>query len=163
MWKLPGGKDVGEPEFWQTLRILGACGLSYGVASLLGLPDPFWAPVTAIVVTQPGLPATLSAGRNRIIGTLLGAFVGLCVIGMARLGLPMMPMFWIALIPLAFITALRANLRLSCITLIVVLLVPPMGLSFERPLDRVLEILIGTLASVLVSAVTPAPKEEEGE
>jgi uncharacterized membrane protein YccC len=124
------------------------------------LPDPFWAPVTAVVVTQPGLPATLSAGRTRIVGTLLGAVVGLCVIGIARLGLPLMPMFWIALVPLAFVTALWANLRVSCAALIVVLLVPPMDVSFERPLDRVLEILLGTLASVLVSAITPGPKIE---
>jgi uncharacterized membrane protein YccC len=152
MWKLPGGKRLGEPELWQAARLLSSIALAYGSASLLRLPDPFWAGVTAVVVTQPVLGAALTAGRDRILGTLLGALAGLLVIVGGRQGLPLMPMFWIALVPLAVLTAIWANLRMSCITLIVVLLVPPLGLSFARPLDRIIEILLGTLTSIAVTA-----------
>jgi uncharacterized membrane protein YccC len=155
MGKMPGGKSFGAPELWHTLRLLSAIGLAYGSACLFGLPDPFWAAVTAVVVTQPALDATLTAGRDRVAGTLLGALAGLLVILGGRAGLPLMSMFWIMLVPLAVLTAIWPNLRLSCITLIVVLLVPPIGWSFERPFDRVLEILLGTLASIVISAGFP--------
>ena len=128
--------------------------LVYGLAALVGLPDRFWAMVTAIVVMQPALDATLSAGRDRILRTMLGALAGLGVIEAARHGWPLFGMFWVALLPLAILTALWPNLRLGCITLVVVVLVPSTGgLSFARPLDRVVEILLGTLVSIVVSVV----------
>ena len=154
-FRTPRLRDLaGTPALWQTLRILIACLLAYGLAALVGLPDRFWAMVTAIVVMQPALDATLSAGRDRILGTMLGALAGLGVIGAARHGWPLFGMFWVALVPLAILTALWPNLRLGCITLVVVVLVPSTGgLSFARPLDRVLEILLGTLVSIVVSVV----------
>ncbi len=125
--------------------------LAYGAAAWVGLPDRFWAMVTAVVVTQPALNSTVSAGRDRVAGTLLGAAVALGVILAARAGAPLLPMFWVALVPLAVLTAVWPNLRLSCITLVIAVLVQPDGLSLTRPLDRVLEILLGTVAAVVVS------------
>ncbi len=68
-------------------------------------------------------------------------------------GLPSLPLFWLALVPLAILTAIRQDLRLSCITLIVVVLIPSAGPPFERPFDRVLGILVGTMGSVIAAAV----------
>ena len=69
-----------------------------------------------------------------------------------RAGAPLPVMFWSALVPLAVVTAVWPYLRLSCITLIIAVLVPsPSGLSLTRPIDRVLEILLGTVAAIVVS------------
>jgi uncharacterized membrane protein YgaE (UPF0421/DUF939 family) len=65
-------------------------------------------------------------------------------------------LFWVALVPLAILTAIKPNLRLSCVTLVIVVLVPAPGNPFARPFERVLEILAGVLASIVVSAVTPS-------
>jgi uncharacterized membrane protein YccC len=118
-----------------------------------GLPDGFWALITAVVVTQPALDATLTAGRDRILGTTIGALAGFVLIEGARFGIAVQPMFWAAMVPLAMLTAAWPNLRLSCVTLIVVVLVPSGGLSLARPFDRVLEILHGTVSAVVVAAV----------
>ena len=127
--------------------------LAYAAAAWAGLPDRFWAMVTVVVVTQPALDSTLSAGRDRVLGTLLGALAALGVILAARAGAPLLPMFWVALAPLAVVTAVWPTMRLSCVTLIIAVLVQPGGLSLIRPLDRVLEILLGTGAAVVVSLV----------
>jgi uncharacterized membrane protein YccC len=142
-------------HFWQAVRILAACAISYAGAKLIGLPEPYWALVTAVVVTQPVFGDTLSAGRDRVIGTLIGALVGLGVIEAATTGFSIFILFWIALVPLAILTAVKPNLRLCCITLIIVVLVPSAGAPFARPLERIVEILLGTLASVAVSAAIP--------
>jgi uncharacterized membrane protein YccC len=144
---------LGAPWLPQALRILAACAIAYGLAALTGLPERFWAMITAVVVTQPVLGATLAAGRDRIVGTVIGAVAGLLVIEVARLGVSSLLLFWVALVPLAILTALRPNLRLSCITLIVVVLVPSEGPAAARAIDRVLQILLGTLASIGVSLV----------
>ena len=70
-------------------------------------------------------------------------------------------MFWAALVPLAVVTAVWPTMRLSCITLIIAVLVQPGGLSLIRPLDRVLEILLGTVAAVTVSLVKLPEKQRK--
>ena len=136
-------------------ELLAACALAYGAARLIGLSEDYWALVTAVVVTQPALPATLTAGRDRALATLIGALVGLAVIAAGQWGASTLALFWVALVPLAILTAMKPTLRLSCVTLVIVVLVPAPGNPFARPFERVLEILVGVLASIVVSAVTP--------
>jgi uncharacterized membrane protein YccC len=137
---------------WQSVRILTACAISYGSSELIGLQEGYWGLITAVIVTHPALSDTLLAGRDRVLGTFIGAIVGLGVIEATQLGFPSWRLFWIAMIPLSILTAIWPNLRLSCVTLIVVVLVPSMGAPFLRPLDRIFAILLGTLASIAVSA-----------
>jgi hypothetical protein len=80
--------------------------------------------------------------------------MGFCVLLAAKRGFPVGVLFWVALVPSAVLTARWPNLRLCCVTLVVVVLIPSNGPVFERPLDRVFGILLGTAASILVSAVT---------
>ncbi len=146
------GAVMARFKLWQAIRILSACALSYVVTGVLALPDGYWAVITAIVVTQADFGATVQAGRDRILGTVIGALAGFLVIETSLSGYALDTLFWVALAPLAILTALKPNLRLSCVTLVVVVLIPSTS-SWHRPLDRVIEILIGTLASIVVSAI----------
>ena len=148
------GDPMVRARAWQAVRILGACALAYGATGILGLPEGYWAVITTIVVTQADFGATLQAGRDRIFGTIIGASAGLLVIAASRQGFPLARLFWIALVPLAVLTAVKPNLRLSCVTLVVVVLVPSASQSlWYRPIDRIIEILIGTVASIVMSAI----------
>jgi uncharacterized membrane protein YccC len=144
----------GSENLRQAVRIVAACVLSYGGSLLIGLQEGYWALITAVVVTQPALGDTLALGRDRVIGTLIGALVGLGILEAAAFA-PSQLLFWIGLAPLALLTAIWPNLRLSCITLAIVVLLPASGAPFVRPFQRVVEILLGTLASVAVSAALP--------
>lgn len=148
-------------HIWHAVRILAACAIAYVGSKLIGLREEYWAVVTAVIVTQPALSDTLSAGRDRVLGTLIGAFAGLAVIGLVELGLPSFPLFWIALVPLAILTAAKPNLRLSCVTLIIVVLVPTFGAPFARPIERIIEIFVGTVASIAVSAASPTRRKDD--
>ena len=54
MWKI-----FERAYFRQTVRILAACVAAYIASRLIGLAEEYWAIVTAVVVTQPGLRETL--------------------------------------------------------------------------------------------------------
>ncbi len=74
----------------------------------------------------------------------------------ARLGLPDSVLVWVALAPLTMLTGCWPSLRLSCMTLIGVVLVPASGAPSTQPSGRVVGILLGTAALTLVAAVLPA-------
>ena len=54
--------------------------LALYLAMRLGLPRPFWAPLTAYVVSSPMSGAVRSKAIYRFMGTLLGAFVSLLLV-----------------------------------------------------------------------------------
>jgi uncharacterized membrane protein YccC len=137
------------------VRILAACGLSEIAAWTLGLQEGYWALITAVVVMQPAFEDTVAASRNRVLATLIGAGAGLIVLGVAGHGRVPLWLFWCALGPLAVLTAARPTLRMSCVTLIVVVLIPSSGAPFLRAYDRIFAIMLGTLASILVALVFP--------
>ena len=144
-----------EAVLWQTLRIMLACISSYVAARAIGLHESYWALITAVIVLQPALRDTFAASANRVYGTLIGAGAGLLVLLAARHGLPQFWLFWCALIPLAALTAIWPNLRLSCVTLVVVLLIPSAGAPFLRAFDRIFAILLGVVASIVIAAALP--------
>ncbi len=150
---------LGPAEYRRCARTLTGCALSYCVARFVGLPELYWAVITAlIVVTQPSLNQALNTGRDQIVGAALGAVVG--VIGLVAIlhGAAPLLVFAIALLPLSAVAALRPTMRLACTTLVIVVLIPGSGTGaspFERPVDRVLEILIGAGAALVAAFIMP--------
>jgi hypothetical protein len=146
------------PELRRFARTLVSCLLSYYAAKLATLPELYWAVITTlIVVTQPSLNQALNTGRDQIIGAVIGGVVGVAGLFAILHGTQPLIVFAIAVVPLAALAAWRPTLRLACVTLVIVVLVPASGLGspFERPIDRVLEILIGAGAALLVAFLMP--------
>ena len=120
------------------------------------MPELYWAVITSlVVVTQPSLTQALTTGRDQIIGAAIGGIVGgIGIVGIVH-GMAPLAVFALALVPLAMMTAVRPSLRLSCVTLVIVVLIPASGPPFEKPIHRVLEILIGAGAAFVVSFLFP--------
>lgn len=61
----------------RSARFVVRCAVSavaaYAAAGRLGLPQPVWAPVSALIVAQDSLAASITLLKGRLIGTLLGA------------------------------------------------------------------------------------------
>jgi uncharacterized membrane protein YccC len=144
---------LGWAHVRQTCRLLTAFALAGGSAAWLGVPEGYWAIITAVVVMQPDLSHTLEAGRNRVLATLIGAAVGLVLIAARQRGLPAIPLFIAGLVPLAVVAAIWPNMRLAATTLVVVFLIPAGGDPYVRPLLRVGDILLGVLACIAVSVL----------
>jgi uncharacterized membrane protein YccC len=139
------------PEVRQTIRTLVSVFLADLVAHVLHLGEPYWALITAVIVTQARISSTLEAGRDQILGTLIGAVAGAGAIALSLAGLPKTVVFSALLVPLALLAAFKPNLRLAGVTLVVVFLFPAQGSPFSRPVDRVLAILVGAVVSLAVS------------
>src|SRR5579862_6885815 len=53
-----------------------AAGICYWLARLAGLQDGYWGSISAIIVLQSNVGSTVTASRDRLIGTLIGAAFG---------------------------------------------------------------------------------------
>ena len=154
---------TGHPsEFRLGLRILIAGMIAFFVTDVvLGLPQSYWAVLTAVIVMQASLGGSIKASVDRIIGTLAGALWGVIV----ALTVPhggswlLATALTLALAPLALLVAFKPAYRIAPATAIIVLL----GSSSQEAgpivpaLHRVLEIGIGSLVGLAVALlVLPA-------
>lgn len=64
------------PSPMHAVRTAVAAVVSLLVAGLLGLPEAYWASITALIVMQSTLGAALTISIQRFAGTAIGAFIG---------------------------------------------------------------------------------------
>jgi uncharacterized membrane protein YccC len=129
---------------------------SYGVTSLLNLPQGYWAVFTTLIVMQGSVGGTVGASIDRLYGTVLGAAVG----GFAAWARPQTPEGMAVALVVAcgltgFIAAVRPKLRIAPVTAAILLLTATGKLGpFAAALDRTIEIgvggVIGVLAALLI-------------
>ncbi len=128
-----------------------AAGLCWWIAMLFGLHDGYWGAISAIIVLQSNFGATISASRDRILGTLIGALLGFAF---AQLGaLPWNYMLAVlAAVVVCGLLGLRSSSRLAGVTITIVMLVKT-GSHWTLALDRVMEVFIGILVAIAISTL----------
>ena len=148
-------------ELRHALRVVTAVVAAFAVVKLLGLPQGWWAVITALLVVQTSVGGSLKAALDRLWGTiagaLYGALVAITIPHMSDLGLALA--IAAAILPLAFLAAVNAIFRVAPVTALIVLL-PIYGHAASpliSALDRVFEIIIGSIVALAVTfAILPA-------
>jgi uncharacterized membrane protein YccC len=144
---------------WEHQRLLAhafkttlAAALCWWIAKLLGLHDGYWGSISAIIVLQSYVGATVTASRDRLIGTFIGAGFGFLF------------SLWSAL-PWSFLCALMAALslcgllglknsaRLAGVTVCIVMLVQTAGSHWPIALGRISEVVLGIVIALAVSTL----------
>ena len=132
--------------------------VSYAAARLLPLPEPYWAPISAMVVMQSTLGAALPVSAQRFVGTAIGALAGVAVATFFRQNLWA---FGIAVFLIGVLCAVlrieRSAYRYAGITLAIVMLVPRSTRVWTIATHRFLEVSLGIAVGLLLSAVWPEP------
>ncbi|HVN93585.1 MAG TPA: FUSC family protein [Terracidiphilus sp.] len=129
-----------------------AAALCWWLALRFGLHDGYWGSISAIIVLQSNVGATVSASRDRLLGTLMGAGFGFACSVFGRL-----PWNYIVALILAIVVcgllSLRNSSRLAAVTITIIMLVPKSGPRWELALDRVGEVLLGIVVALLVTTL----------
>ena len=120
-----------------------AAALSWWLAKLFGVRDGYWGSISAIIVLQSNVGATVTASRDRVIGTLIGAALGFAF-SLAR---PMVAIVACGLL------GLRNSSRLAGVTITIVMLVHREGSTWGLALDRVIEVLLGIVVALAVTTL----------
>src|ERR1700745_1998918 len=139
------------------LRGTVAALLAFVLAQMLHLRLPLWAVLTSLIVTQMSLGRSIKVATDYLMGTLAGVAYG----GLLAILIPhenefaLFAVLALAIAPLAFIAAFKANFNVLPITAIIVLLVPSMQYvsPMASAMDRVLELVVGGAVGFVVSFV----------
>jgi uncharacterized membrane protein YccC len=148
-----GGWRYNWPRLRQAVQTTVAACLAYAAADMVNAPQGFWAVMTAIIVTQANVGASLGLAVDRLLGSLLGVIVGGAVaLAIADHQAWKYPALALTVLVLAFFSASRPPFRIACVTAAIVILGDP---RFGPPLTsagyRMLEVTIGASISVLTS------------
>jgi uncharacterized membrane protein YccC len=135
----------------QAIKTAVAGVVSLYVTNLFRLPEGYWAAITALIVMQSNVGATLNASRTRLAGTAVGAVVGglfVALFGMNTLG------FALA-VAIAFFVCdllhLAESQRLATVTVAIIMLIAHTSSAWIIALHRFTEVAIGILIALFVS------------
>jgi uncharacterized membrane protein YccC len=121
------------------------------VTRLFHLPQGYWAAISALIVMQSNVGATLSASRTRLAGTAVGAVVGgafTALLGdnMLDFALAVAVAFF-----LCFLLRLPDSQRLATVTVAIIMLIAQSASAWVVALHRFTEVSIGILIALVVS------------
>lgn len=154
---------VAEPKerqflTWERQRLLIhaaktalAAALCWWIASRFGIPDGYWGAISAIIVLQSNFGATITASRDRVLGTVIGAALGFAF-SLAG-GVP-----WnyigavFAAVVICGLLGFRSSSRLACVTITIVMLVQSSSHK-SIALTRVGQVLLGIVVALAISTL----------
>jgi uncharacterized membrane protein YccC len=130
-----------------------AATLCWWLALRFGLHDGYWGSISAIIVMQSNVGATVTASRDRILGTFIGALLRFCLFSPSAAP----PWNYVLAVFLAIVVSgllgMRDSARLACVTITIILLVPSSASRWNLALDRVLEVLFGIVIALAVTTL----------
>jgi len=143
------------------LLVAGRVGLSatlaYLVASLQHMPETYWPVMSAVIVARGGAKGAGGSATDRLVGTLAGAAVGLAASFLHHFGLPDWALLFLAMAPMAFLSADNTAFRAAPMAAMIVLSATASGKMGWFGLGvaglRVLDVGLGTVVALFVSYV----------
>jgi uncharacterized membrane protein YccC len=129
-----------------------AAGICYWLARLAGLQDGYWGSISAIIVLQSNVGSTVTASRDRLIGTLIGAGFG-AVFSLLGEGLWVYLLAVVAAMVACSLLGLKNSSRLAAVTVTILMLVHRTGSNWTLPLHRVVEVLLGIVVALGISTL----------
>lgn len=133
------------------------------LAKLCRLPEAYWAAITTMIVMQSTLKASLKVSGERLAGTALGAVMGALL---ATWFGPNTLAFGGGILALGVICAVlfldRTAYRYAGITLVVVMLIVRNQNTWIVALHRFIEVSIGIVVGLIVTALWPEEDVQPG-
>jgi uncharacterized membrane protein YccC len=128
-----------------------AAGICWWLAKRFGLHDGYWGAISAIIVLQSNFGATISASRDRLLGTLIGALFGFSFSLFGTLPWNYL-LAVVGAVTLCGVLGFRSSSRLAGVTITIVMLVGA-GSHWTVALDRVGQVVLGILVALAISTL----------
>jgi uncharacterized membrane protein YccC len=146
----------------QAVQTATAGVLAMYLSRYLGLPEGYWAAITAVIVVQASLGAALRESWVRVAATAIGAAVAIPVVANFGRSLLIFGAALFATVLLCSTLRLTAGLRVAATTVAIIMLIPRLGTPWESGVHRFLEVSFGIVVALVVAKfVWPAAALED--
>jgi uncharacterized membrane protein YccC len=137
---------------WQhPLLIAVAVVVSLVLGGLLHLKEAYWAAFSAVVVMQAQVKPTVSAARDRFLGTAVGALMGWLTALMWHGSVLVLGLALAIGLTACGVLGLKNASRLCGVTICLIALVPAEGPKWSIALNRLIAVSFGIVISVAIS------------
>jgi uncharacterized membrane protein YccC len=160
--------EPGGPRGTEALAAALSVALAALAALVLHSDEPWWAAISAWMVTRSSLAVALSRGVMRILGSAAGATIAVIILGLfAYDPLPfclcLFAIAWVGLFGFAksrngyawLIAAITGNL-------VMLIALDQPQIAFTLAVNRIADVMIGTMAALLVTFLLPALPDVPG-
>lgn len=136
-------------------QLAAAVAIAWGVATVLHLPESFWAVMSVLIVMRPSAGSTLDAGWDRVRGTAAGALCGLAGVYLQHHGAPALATTLAVVMLLSFAGASVPGLRSAPVAALIILSAGgiPGHSVLQVAMLRMAQIGIGVGVALAVSTV----------
>ncbi len=145
-----------SPDWRDPVRTTLGGTAAYALALVLGLPEATWSVMTALIVLRAPAGRTLHAGRDRLLGTLLGAVIALGTVPLRRWSVPDPVLVALVLAATSSLVLWRRSLAAAPVAAIIVV---SAGMGAHSALGvallRVAEILLGAATGYALTLLLP--------
>jgi uncharacterized membrane protein YccC len=128
-----------------------AAAICLALVRVFRFPQGYWACVAAIVVMQSERAATVTASRDRLVGTAVGALVGWAAATLWQGHLIVYAVAVLVCMVVPEMIGLKGAGRLGGVAATIILLVPSMEPHWVVARDRFLEVSFGIVVALVVS------------
>ncbi|MFY9804199.1 MAG: FUSC family protein [Candidatus Acidiferrales bacterium] len=136
--------------------------LAMYLSRFLGLPEGYWAAITAMIVLQASLGAALKESWVRVAATAIGAALAIPFVTYLGRGLIVFGAAVFVTVLLCSLLRLQAGLRVAATTVAIIMLIPRPGRPWEPGIHRFLEVSFGIIVALVVAKfVSPTSALED--
>lgn len=133
--------------------------LSILAIRILNMESPFYACIAAVITMQNKINVSYETGLHRMIGTLIGAAIGILFSLIWPQNIILTTIGIILIIFMANVVKQKNSINIACIVFLAIMTnvtnLPPLQYS----IDRVLETFVGILLAVVVNSYLFPPKK----
>lgn len=144
----------------RTVKTGLAVSISIMLCTLFKSKSPIFAGIGAIMAMQSSVSESFIMGKNRMLGTFVGAIIGL----LFSLTIPQNPLFIgigvMIVIHLCYIMGWNKALQLSAIVFMGIALNPRLDAKFSYAIFRIIDTFIGIIVGMVINYFISAPNME---
>jgi uncharacterized membrane protein YgaE (UPF0421/DUF939 family) len=144
-----------KKSFVHPARTTLAAALALIAAHVLGLHEVYWAPISTLIIMQSTLGASLTISWQRFLGTILGSALGALLVTFFGSSLAAYSVGVFVLGLLCAALKLENAYRFAGITLTVIMLIAHSEPAWVMAAHRCVEVSLGIVVGVIVSALWP--------
>jgi uncharacterized membrane protein YccC len=119
----------------------------------LGLPEGYWAAITAMIVLQASLGAAIKESWVRVVATAIGACVAMPFVAFFGQSLAVFGVAVFVTVVLCSALRLQAGLRVAATTVAIIMLISHPGRPWAPGIHRFLEVSFGIIVALVVAKV----------